>query len=87
MLESVIAGYIWEVLLTLAVAFGSVVWSSTNKRIDKLEQVQTKTNDELQVVKVDYVRKEDLHQIQSQLDLRFQEMRNFFTEILRKQNG
>jgi hypothetical protein len=35
-------------------------------------------------VKVEYVQKEEIHRIEARIDQRFSEMKEFFTEIVRK---
>jgi Tfp pilus assembly protein PilO len=75
---------VWSSVLTIVVAIFGMLWRSM---VEKLQDSHEKLNileRELTKVKVEYVQKEEIHRIESRIDQRFSEMKEFFTEIVRK---
>jgi Tfp pilus assembly protein PilO len=75
---------VWSSVLTIVVAIFGMLWRSM---VEKLQDSHEKLNiieRELTKVKVEYVQKEEIHRIEARIDQRFSEMKEFFTEIVRK---
>jgi Tfp pilus assembly protein PilO len=75
---------VWSSVVTIVVAIFGMLWRSM---VEKLQDNHEKLNileRELTKVKVEYVQKEEIHRIESRIDQRFSEMKEFFTEIVRK---
>lgn len=75
---------IWSSVLTIAVAVFGMLWRNLMEKINDNTQMLKHIDNELTKVKVDYVQKEEIHRIETRIDQRFSEMKEFFTEIIRK---
>lgn len=75
---------IWSSVLTIAVAVFGMIWRNMMEKISDNHEMIKRIDSELTKVKVEYVQKEEIHRIEARIDQRFSEMKEFFTEIIRK---
>lgn len=74
---------IWNSALTVVAAIGALLWKSVSDKIDTYGKKTEEVQSELVKVKVDYVQKNELHRIEERIDKRFEEMKQFFSNIVR----
>lgn len=75
---------VWSSVLTISVAVIGMLWRNLMEKIADTHSMLQRIDTELNRVKVEYVQKEEIHRIESRIDQRFSEMKEFFTEIIRK---
>ena len=75
---------IWSSALTIVVAIFGMLWRGMMEKLQDNHEKLNTLDKELTKVKVEYVQKEEIHRIESRIDQRFSEMKEFFTEIVRK---
>ena len=76
--------FIWTTVLTVGMAIIGFIWKNL---VDKVEKAHDRTENlekELTKVKVEYVQKEEINRIESRIDTRFVEMKEFILQIVRK---
>lgn len=78
---------IWSSAVTIAVAIFAAAWKVVMDKVQELQNKADAFQKELQRVQVTYVQKEEIHRIESRIDQRFSEMKEFFSEIMRKSHG
>lgn len=61
-----------------------MLWRGMMEKIAEGHEKLNTLDKELTKVKVEYVQKAEIHRIESRIDQRFSEMKDFFTEIIRK---
>ncbi len=75
---------VWSSALTIVVAIFGMLWRGMMEKLQDNQEKLNTIDKELTKVKVEYVQKEEIHRIESRIDQRFNEMKDFFTEIFRK---
>lgn len=78
---------VWSSILTVAVAVIGGLWKIIMDKVHDLQQKADEIQRELQRVQVNYVQKEEIHRIESRIDQRFGEMKEFFSQLMRRTNG
>jgi hypothetical protein len=79
--------FIWTTVLTLAVAIGGALWQLALKKMDQLENSNKVLEQRIHDVQLEYVKKNEIEKIESRIDRRFDEMRDFFLKIMEQKNG
>jgi hypothetical protein len=86
MMELFTVPYLWNTILTLAAFIGSILWKQVMQHIHDLKQENSKLREQMAKTREEYAKKDEITAIQSHIDSRFAEMRDFFTTLV-KHNG
>jgi Tfp pilus assembly protein PilO len=75
---------VWSSILTVAVAVIGGLWKIIMDKVHDLQQKAEEIQRELHKVQVTSVQKEEIHRIESRIDQRFTEMKEFFSQLLHR---
>lgn len=76
---------VWNAFLTLAVVIGGGMWTVLYQKSEKLQDRHEQLKDEVSKVKTEYVHKEEISRVEHRIDRKFDELKEFFMELSRKQ--
>lgn len=76
--------FLWTTVLTIGMGVIGFIWKSLIDKVHKTENELANLSKELTKVKVDYVQKEEINRIEGRIDTRFNEMKEFILQIVRK---
>lgn len=75
---------VWSSILTIAVAVIAGLWKIIMDKVHDLQSKAEELQRDLQKVQVTYVQKEEIHRIESRIDQRFSEMKEFFSQLIHR---
>lgn len=75
---------LWSSVLTLSVAAIGGLWKIGMEKVNDLTHKAEEIQKELQRVQITYVQKEEIHRIESRIDQRFSEMKDFFSQVVHR---
>ncbi len=75
---------LWSSVLTLSVAAIGGLWKIGMEKVNDLTHKAEEIQKELQRVQINYVQKEEIHRIESRIDQRFSEMKDFFSQVVQR---
>jgi predicted Holliday junction resolvase-like endonuclease len=75
---------VWSSIVTIAIAVIAGLWKIIMDKVSDLQQKVEETQRELNRVQVTYVQKEEIHRIESRIDQRFSEMKEFFSQLIHR---
>jgi hypothetical protein len=81
-MEWVTLEFIWKTVLTAGLASGGYIYRSFVEQIEGLKRDNKELRQSLHNVQINYVQKNEIERIEERIDVRFFEMREFFTTIL-----
>ena len=81
-MEWVTLEFIWKSVMTVGIAAVGFVYRDIMAKFEALEKASKENRDELHRVQINYVHKDEIKRIEERIDVRFGEMREFFTTIL-----
>lgn len=81
-MEWITLEFFWKSVITVGVAAGGFIYRNIMDKFESLSKDNRDIREQLHHVQLQYVRKDEIQRIEERIDVRFIEMREFFTTIL-----
>lgn len=75
---------VWSSILTIAVAIIGGLWKLIMDKVHDVQQKAEELQKEIHNVQINYVQKQDIHRIEARIDQRFNEMKDFFSQLVKR---